>query len=57
MPQSHSCIEFQVKTNQRHQEHSKKYHQVLKESLEEGKPSEVAKQIARDATRSRATSS
>jgi len=57
MHQSHSSIEVQVHTNQLHQEQSKKYQQVLNESLDQGNPSEVANQIARDAAKSKATSS
>jgi hypothetical protein len=53
MLQSHSCIEFQVRTKQRHREHSKKHNQALKESIVQGKSSEVAKQTAKDAARSR----
>ena len=46
------CIDTQekrYKTKQRHREHSKKHHQVYKEILGQGKSSEVAKQIAREA--------
>jgi hypothetical protein len=37
------------KTTDRHREHSKKYHQVLKKLKSQGKSIEVAKQLARDA--------
>ena len=37
------------KTTDRHREHSKKYHQVLKKLKSQGKSTEVAKQLARDA--------
>ena len=37
------------KTTERHREHSKKYHQELKKLNSQGKSTEVAKQLARDA--------